>query len=151
MDLPQLFLVLAQSIQPRELPYPLYLCLPKFAFSCISVSKLTLTFNYFISFFPSYYLFQDLLIKKIIGEGYESSSLYILDTQAPRFVACSSTLSPFKAHCPLGHPSLHLLKKSGPEFQFVFSLECESCQFAKNHHLPLIPHVIKQVSSPFEL
>lgn len=64
---------------------------------------------------------------KIIDEGYELAGLYILDTHAPRFFVCSSILTPFKAHCQLGHPSLYLLKKTYSEFQSVSSLEYESC------------------------
>lgn len=127
------------------------LSLPKFAFNLVSVSKLTRTLNCSVSFFPGYCLFQDLVTKKIIGEGHESAGLYILDTQAPRSTACSSTLSPFEAHCRLGHPSLPLLKKLCPEFHSVSSLECESCQFAKHHRLPSSPRINKQASCPFEL
>ena len=51
--------------------------LPHFSFNLISVSKLTRTPNCNISFFPDYYLFQDLLTKHVIGRGQESGGLYI--------------------------------------------------------------------------
>ena len=73
------------------------------------------------------------MTKQIIGKGHESGGLYILDTQVPRSIACPSVLTPFEAHCRLGHPSLPLLKKLCPQFHNVTSLDCESCQFAKHH------------------
>ena len=43
--------------------------LSQFSFNLISVSKLTRTLNFTISFFPNYCLIQDLLTKRIIGRG----------------------------------------------------------------------------------
>ena len=48
------------------------LSLSRFSFNLIFVSKLTSTLNCSISFFPDYYLIQDLSTKQIIG--------YILET-----------------------------------------------------------------------
>ena len=127
------------------------LSLPQFSFNLMSVSKLTRDLNCCVFFFPDHCLIQDLVTKKIIGKGHESGGLYILDTQAPRSIACSSILTPFEAHCQLGHPSLPSLKKLYPQFKNISSLDCESCQFAKHHRLPLGPRVNKRASSPFEL
>ena len=127
------------------------LSLPDFSFNLISVSKLTQSLNCCISFFPDHCLFQDLTTKRIIGKGHESGGLYILDTQVPRSIACSGVLTPFEAHCRLGHPSLPSLKKVYPQFQHLSSLNCESCQFAKHHRLPSISRVNKRAASPFEL
>ena len=84
------------------------LSLPQFFFNLISVSKLTRTLNFSISFFPDYCLIQDLSTKRIIGRGHESRGLYILDTMVPKSVACSGVVTPFELHCRLGHPSLSL-------------------------------------------
>jgi len=65
--------------------------------------------------------------------------------------ACSTIMSPFEAHCRLGHPSLPLLKKLCPQFQNISSLDCESCQFAKHHRISLGPRVNNRVESAFEL
>ena len=54
--------------------------LPQLSFNLISVSKLTKSLNCCASFFPDYYLFQDLMTKKMIGKGHDSGGLYILDT-----------------------------------------------------------------------
>ena len=73
--------------------------LPKLAFNLISVSKLTRDLNCYISFFPNHCLFRNLATHKVIGKGHVIGDLYILDDYEPRFVACSSVMSPFEAHC----------------------------------------------------
>ena len=82
--------------------------LPQFSFNLISVSKLTHTLNCSISFFPDYFLIQDLLMKWIISRGRESEGFYILDTKVPKSVACSRVIIPFELHCRLGYPSLSI-------------------------------------------
>jgi len=126
--------------------------LPKLAFNLMSVSKLTRDLNCYISFFPDHCLFRDLKTNKVIGKGHVSDSLYILDEYwEPRFAAYSCVVSPFEAHCRLGHPSLPMLKKLWPQFQNIPSLDCESCQFAKHHRSSTKPRVNKRVESIFEL
>ena len=127
------------------------LSLPNFSFNLMSVSKLTRAFKCYISFFPDFCLFQDLMTKQIIGRGRESGGLYILDPAISKPIACSGVTIPFETHCRLGHPSLLLIKKLCPQFLSQPSLDCESCQFAKHHHLSYSPRVNKQASAPFEL
>ena len=91
------------------------------------------------------------MTKQIISRGHESEGLYILDHAVLRPVACSGVTTPFKTHCRLGHPSLPLLKKLCPQFSSLLSLDCESCQFAKHHHLHSSPRVNKRASAPFDL
>ena len=126
-----------------SLPLSSVLSLPNFSFNLMSVSKVTRALKCYISFFPDFCLFQDLVTKQIIGRGRESGGLYILDHVVSRPVACSRVTTPFETHCRLGHPSLPLLKKSCPQFSSLLSLDCESCQFAKHHHLPSSPRVNK--------
>lgn len=121
------------------------------AFNLISVSKITRDLHYYISFFPDHCLFRDLKTNQVIGKGHVSDDLYILDEWESQFVACSSVVSPFEAHCRLGHPSLPLLKKLSPQFQNIPALECESCKFAKLHRISLGPRINKRVESTFEL
>ena len=122
--------------------------LPQISFNLIHVSKLTCTLNYNISFFPNYCLIQDLLTKWINGRGCEFGGLYILETEVPKFVACSRVVTPFELICCLGHPSLSLLKKLYPQFSSLSLLNCESCQYAKLHRVHLSPRVNKRVSAP---
>ena len=75
------------------------LSLPKLAFNLISVSKVSRDLNCYISFFPDHCLFCDLKTNKVIGKGHVSNDLYIFDEWEPLFVACSSVVSLFEAHC----------------------------------------------------
>ena len=63
--------------------------LPNLSFNLMSVSKLTRALKCYISFFPNFCLFQDLMTKQIISRGRESKGLYILDPTIPRPIACS--------------------------------------------------------------
>jgi len=93
------------------------LSLPKLAFNLISVSKVTRELNCYISFFPDYCLFHDLITNQVIGKGHVSDDLYILDEWESPSIACSSVVSPFEAHCRLGHHSLPLLIKLSLNFR----------------------------------
>ena len=134
-----------------SIPLTSILSLPNFSFNLMSVSKLTPTLKCYISFFPDFCLFQDLMMKQIIGRGRESGGLYILDPTVSRPIACSGITTLFETHCRLGHLSLPLLKKLCPQFSSLLSLDCESCQFAKHHRLSYSPRVNKRASAPFEL
>ncbi|KAK3040300.1 hypothetical protein RJ639_028215 [Escallonia herrerae] len=94
---------------------------------------------------------QDLMTKQTIDKGHVSDGLYILDAWVPRSIACSGVVSPFEAHCLLGHPSLPMLKKLCPQFHDVSSVDCESCHFAKHHRSSLSPRVNKRAEFAFEL
>ena len=74
------------------------------------MSKLTRTLNCSILLFLDYGLIQDLSTKWIIGGGREFGSLYILETEVPKFVVCPGVVTPFELHCRLSHPSISLLK-----------------------------------------
>ena len=134
-----------------SIPLTSVLSLPNFSFNLMSVSKLTRAFKCYISFFPDFCLFQDLMTKQIIGRGRESGCLYILDPTVPRPIDCSGVTTPFETNCRLGHLSLPLLKKPCPQFSSLLSLNYESCQFAKHHRLSYSPRVNKRASAPFEL
>ena len=97
-----------------SIPLSFVLSLLKFSFNLISMNKLTQALKCYISLFPDFCLFQDLMMKQIISRGRESRSLYILDPTVPRPIACSRVTTPFETHCQLGHPFIPLLKKSCP-------------------------------------
>ena len=138
-------------VPTASIPLTSLLSLPNFSFNLMFVSKLTRALKCYISFFPDFCLFQDLMTKQIIGRGRESGGLYILDPTILRPIACSGVTTPFETHCLLGHLSLPLLKKLCPQFSSLLSLDCESCQFAKHHRLSYSPRVNKRASAPFEL
>ena len=134
-----------------SIPLTLVLSLPNFSFNLMYVSKLTRALKCYISFFPGFCLFQDLMTKQIISKGHESGGLYILDPTVPRPIACSRVTTPFETHCWLGHLSLPLLKKLCPQFLSLLSLDCESCKYEKHHRLSYSPRVNKRASALFEL
>ena len=90
-------------------------------------------------------------MKRVIGRGRKSRVFYILETVVPMPVTCFGVVTPFELHCHLGHPFLSLLKKQYPQFFSLSSWNCESCQYAKLHHVHLSPRVNKRASAPFEL
>lgn len=124
--------------------------LPKLSFNLIFVSKVTRDLYCYISFFPDHCLFRDLTTNKVIGKGHVFYDLYILDEWESRLVACSSVVSPFEAHCVLGHPSLPLLRKLCPQFQNVSSLEYESSICKMSSYL-IKSKGNKRTESAFEL
>ena len=139
------------TINPTSpIPLTFVLNLPHVSFNLISMSKLTRTLNYSISFFPGYFMFQDLLKKRVIGRRQESGGLYILDPELPKPIACSEIASLHEVLCRLGHPCRSLLKKLFPQFSSMSSLNCESCQYAKLHCVHLSPRVNKRAFAPFE-
>ena len=91
------------------------------------------------------------MTKRIIGKGRDSRGLYILETEVPKFIACSRVVIPFELYCRLGHYSLPQLKKLYLQFSSLSSLNCESCQYAKLYRVHLSPRVNKRASAPFEL
>ena len=78
------------------------------------MSKLTLTLNCSISFFPNYCLIKNLLTKRIIGRAREYGGLYIIEIEVSKSVACSGVVTPFELHCRLDNHFLSLLKKLYP-------------------------------------
>ena len=127
------------------------LSLPQLSFNLISMSKLTCTLNYSISFFLDYCLIRDLLTKQITGRGHESEGLYILDTEVSKSVACSGVVISFELHRRPGHPSLPLLNKLYSQFSSLSSLNCDSCRYVKLHRVHLSLKVNKQASAPFKI
>ena len=115
--------------------------LPQFSFNLISVSKLTHALNYSILFFPNYCLIQDLSTKRIIGRGRKSGVSTSLNQRCQRPLLVLDI--PFKLHCLLGHLSISLLKNLYPQFSSLSSLNYESCQYDKLHHVHLSPRVNK--------
>ncbi|KAJ9556562.1 LOW QUALITY PROTEIN: hypothetical protein OSB04_011176 [Centaurea solstitialis] len=114
------------------------LCLPKFTFNLLSVSKITRTLNCSVKFYPYHCIFKDLSTKQIIGRGRESGGLYIFEPEELKSQAALASLSSFELHCRLGHPSLQSLKRLYPQLSHLSSLNCDSCQFAKHHRFELV-------------
>lgn len=88
------------------------------------------------------------MTRQTIGKGYESGGLYILDTLP---VACSSVDSAIIVHQQLGHPSLTLFKHLCPQYNYISTLNCEPCQYAKLHCSSSKPRINTRGSALFEL
>lgn len=133
---------------------------PKFATNLLSISRLTKDLNCSITFFPSYYVFQDLDSQRMIGSGREAG---LLDAEAvPSTLPAlhSSTSVPVNKtwlmqwHNQLGHLSFQSMKFLFPNLCQSLSLEemlCEVCQLSKHvrHSYPLSIH--NKSSFPFHL
>lgn len=54
---------------------------PNFTLNLLPISHITKSFNCCVLFFPSHYVFQDMMTRKMIGLGCEKDGLYLLDSQ----------------------------------------------------------------------
>lgn len=116
------------------------LYVPNFALNLLSISHLTKNLNCYLTFFPSYYVFQDIATKRTIGLEHENDGLYILDFNPPvatsvikRNITLSTSNELFTWHCQLGHLSFSVFKKMFPHFFVPNSIiSCEDCQLAKH-------------------
>ncbi|RVX06816.1 Retrovirus-related Pol polyprotein from transposon RE2 [Vitis vinifera] len=123
---------------------------PECPFHLISISKITRTFNYSITFSDKSVILQDWSTGKTIGIGRESQGLYYL-TSPSSPVACISTDAPLLIHSRLGHPSLSKFQKMVPRFSTLSSLACESCQLGKHTRVSFPKRLNNRAKSPFEL
>ena len=67
----------------------------KFSFSLLSVSKLTQSFNWPVTFFPTYCVVQDLQTEENIGGGSERSCLYYFNTDISTSVVLQLLVGPY--------------------------------------------------------
>nr|GEU79651.1 copia protein [Tanacetum cinerariifolium] len=117
----------------------------------MTVSRITSNLQCNVKLYPEYYVFKDLKTKKIIGRGRKCDGLYVFEPEVSKSLVRLSSSSPFEAHFRLGRPSLQSLKKLCHEYSRLSSLNCDSCEFAKNKHVHLSPRANKQAASLFEL
>lgn len=66
-----------------------------------------------MTFFPTYYVFQDLSTRKTIGSGCLINEVYQLDQLPPKAVAFHVSNEVFQWHCQLGHAHVCLLHLMG--------------------------------------
>ena len=84
------------------------LFVPGCPFSLISISKLTQTLLFSVTFVANSVIVHDRSTRKLIGVGCEYRGLYYL-TPPPAPVACVTSDSPALFHYRLGHPNLQKL------------------------------------------
>lgn len=131
---------------------------PKFLLNLLSISHLTKTLNCYVTFFPSYCVFQDMATKRTIGLGHENNGLYILDSSssvATSAIKGNTSSIPDELslwHRRLGHLSFPVIRKMFPHISFLsLDIFCEPYQLIK-HCKSTYPNSINKKSSvPFSL
>jgi len=115
------------------------LFLHSFLFQLLSVSKITATLNCEVIFTSSKVVFQDLVTKKMTGEGFFLHGLYYISHKSPVPRIFQATINHSHEHLlwhrRLAHPSKFVLSK----IKFVPIQEpfnCEICHFLKSTRLP---------------
>ena len=103
-----------------------------------------------MTFFPDHCVFQEIRIRGPIDIGRKYRGLYHWETGISLVACVSSTFLP-DFRCQFGHPTLQVLKKLVPKLGQVSSIECESYQIGKHHHVPYPLRVNKMVDHPFKL
>lgn len=115
------------------------LYVPSFPFQLLSVKKLTSSLNCEVLFTPSKVIFQDLVTKKMIGEGFLINGLYYFfpDSKSSKcFKATSSSGHEHLLwHRRLGHPSESTFSKITPSLPREMH-DCEICHYSKSTRLP---------------
>ena len=137
------------------------LYIPCFSFNLISVSKLTTSLNYKLTFSALTCQIQDMDTMKIIGVAELRNGLYTLDptsfivhkhvtvpTQLS-YVNSASYTSSHLWHFRLGHPSSQKMHALHSKFPFIPCIDnkdpCKPCIMAKQKRLPFTVSVTKSV------
>ena len=115
------------------------------------VSRITKSFNYSVTFFPTCCVIQDLKTGKKIVAGLSAMAFTTLIRTSPTNVALQSSTFAFQDHCHLGQPSLNSLKKLILSSQSLSTLPCEACELSKHCHTSFYPQVESCMSRPLQL
>ena len=124
------------------------LFIPNCPFNLISLSQLTRSHNYSVTFDANSFVIQERGTGRTIGVGHESNGLYYLKPDSSWI--CSVAASPKLLHERLGHPHLSKLKIMVPGLEKIKSFNCESCQLGK-HVRSSFKHAASHVDSLFSV
>nr|XP_016458677.1 PREDICTED: uncharacterized protein LOC107782316 [Nicotiana tabacum] len=121
------------------------LCVLAFKFNLLSVSKLTKSLNYYATFFPDFFIFQDLFTRKVKEIGREEEGLYVLHSRRKRSVqvskrsmAVTETIEADTWHKRMGHVHMSILRKI-TKFRNKVSFNIEhfdGCPIARQTRMP---------------
>ena len=132
------------------------LYIPSFPFQLLSVKRITTVLNCEVVFSSYRVIFQDLVTKKMIGEGFLLHGLYYFSPDpelSKSFQAISAIAAPVNEHLlwhrRLAHPSNSVFNSLFPSLS-KGSLDCEICHFAKSCRLPFKTS-LSQTSHIFEM
>ena len=104
---------------------------PSMPFNLLSVGCITRDSNCSVTFYPDYYVLQDLSTRKTISKGSVNGGIYQLDSASIPAALVKET-DVLDVHYRLGHPSLFMLQPLFPRFRSVSTINCESCQLTKH-------------------
>jgi hypothetical protein len=125
--------------------------IPSFKFNLLSVSQLAKTNNCLVTFSSTQCFFQDLSMKRTIGQGNVHEGLYYFQAASAMTVIKNSSIDLW--HWRLGHLSyriLHNLAKNVPFISCSNNPACEICPQAKQGRLPFSSSSIN-TNRPFAL
>lgn len=128
-----------------------YMFLP-FHSSYCQFQKLTTSLNCEVIFTPFKVIFQDLVSKKMIGEGFHLNGLYYFSDSgiSKGFKVVSSPINEHLLwHRRLAHPSESIFSKINPSLPKGY-YDCEICHFFKSVRLPFNSSLSKTTQA-FEL
>ena len=129
------------------------LYVPSFPFQLLSVGRITNSLKCLAIFSPHTVIFQDLVTKKTIGEGFYLNVLYYLskDIQVPKVFQVSSSLAQEQQlwHQRLAHPSEIVLSTLFPNLRKIKN-QCDVCHLSKFARLPFTSSM-SRASNPFEI
>lgn len=147
------------SILEEELFRPLLIStllmffVSNFSIYLFSISKITMSLNYFVTFFLYYCTFQDLRTKKRVGLGHKRGKMYLLvHNNVPReLVSSTSTLkSSLLWYFCLDHPFLWKHQQA-LSWMSIEPFECVTCQLGKHHRTTYLSQWCFVSYGPFEL
>ena len=135
------------------------LCVPEFQFNLLSVAKLTKELQCCVSFFPDFFIIQDLFNGKVKGIGEERDGLYILNTKIKKeserikslnVAECKETAELW--HKRMGHAPMSVIRildivKNKQAFSFQ---HYDICPLARQVRLPF-PNSDIRASHCFDL
>ena len=115
----------------------------------LSISKITRDLNCEITFTSKNVIFQELITKNIIGEGFLENGLYILSEEKCNFNIKKEEELGTLWHKRIGHPSDKILKCIF-DFKQLDCSSCEICKLGKHTRLPFSLSNCKS-KKPFEI
>ena len=119
--------------------------MPEFQFNLLSVAKLTKELQCCVSFFPDFFIIQDLFNGKVKGIGEERDGLYTLNTnikeesvriKSLNVAECKETAELW--HKRMGHAPMSVIRRLDiVKNKQAFSLQhCDICPLARQVRLP---------------
>ena len=124
-----------------SLPLENALHVPKLSINLLFVHQVTKDLDYRVTFYPTYYVFQDRVMGRMIRHAKENDELYFLETQGGNSNQPSCSYLSNNISFNTSILDIHHLVYSKICFLYcsknvgVNNLHCDICKFAKHHHV----------------